>query len=837
MSSATRADDTLERYFKGLRDRRLFFVAESYGLGRLAETNVLTSERIAIAVQLSQTYCEHATMVSDAERAEYWQRAHQVVEDLRGTLSQHPRAIELHIQVAMVPVSRAEFLTKQLALYPDDRQLRSEVETVTNSAIQELTAVEDNLNAIEPQPGVVGSLDLWELKSLRQEVWLALGTTLQNHADATGVTQSLTQAAKWLESAAREKADDELTARARIAWAANLRRQKQWSQAERLLQTVAESEPSFGIADSALVERVRLLLAEGKSPDAAELLQKHRQHVSQVPGELTYWHVVTLAALRKVTVEKNQVAESEQLTQLIRDAVNRTEVLIGGYWAARCRQVWSQIEAETRYGTDIAKRVRQAETAVAERDWPVALERYENAIEMAKRSNRQDVVYELNDIRASLLIRQQQFADAANALASIVTEFPDRPRTAELDLLHAICLGKLYQQTPTSKNREAYSHALRSHLENFPQSTTIAEARWMLGSLQEARLQHTEALKYYRAIPLDHPRGPIARIAAARCYLKIVRWLDSLEHQADDPSRKQSIAEKRSEWERHAIQELSQWITPFPETATAKNSWQAETAVWLARLQLERVPPRYAAADEALGKVFQVGQETSAISEHWQTVMTSAAVDRVLALAGQHRFSDAKTIAENLPSNPLASRLELLRQLQTLDADTPNTLKQAWGELLLIVVGPLATDRDSFKPTDQQTIDLAMARAFTVVGQSTRAGEIYRRLIENGMANADVLASAAENLNQETDPKALARAQAYWQRAEKTSPPGSDAWFTARFHNLELMLRRGNDADFRKLLGVTKILHPELGGSDWQAKFEKLERESLEKSRWKTRVP
>ena len=837
MTSATSADDALTQYFEGLRDRQLFFVAESYGLGRLAETNVLTSERIAVAVELSKTYCDHATMVSDAERVEYWQRAEQVVNDLRGTLSQHPRAIELHMQAALVPASRAKFLTKQLALYPENRQLRTQVESVTQTAIDELQTVAENLNAMEPRPGVVDSLDLWELKSLRQAVWLALGTAWQNHADATGDSQSLTQAAKWLETAAREKADAEWTARARIAWAANLRRQKQWNHAERLLQTVAESQPSIEIADSALVERVRLLLAEGKSPDAAELLQKRRQHVSRVSGELAYWHVVTLAALRQVTVEKNQPAETQKLTQLIRDAVQRTDVLIGGYWSARSQQVWSQIEAETRYGPEIAKRIRQAETAEAQNNGPIALQRYENAIEMAERSNRRDVVFELNDTRASLLIRQQRFADAADALATTVAEFPDRPRTAELDLLHAICLGKLYQQTPTAESREAYSQALQSHLEDFSQSATSAEARWMLGSLQEARLQHTDALQYFRAIPLDHPRGPIARVAAARCYLKIVRWLDSLGRQTDDPSRQQSIAEKRSEWERHAIQELSQWITPFPETPTAKNSWQAETAVWLARLQLERIPPRYAAADEALAQVFQVGEvfqdgeEASTVSERWQVVMTSAAVDRVLALAGEHRFSDAKAAAERLHRSSLARRLELLRRLQSLEDDTPDALKKAWGELLLIVAAPLDTDRDTFNPTDQQTIDLAMAQAYSAVGQSTRAGKIYRRLIENGTVDAEILASAAENLNQETDPKALARAQAYWQRAEKTSPPGSDAWFAARFHNLDLMLRRGNIADFRKLLGVTKILHPDFGGPNWQAKFEQLEREALEKSR------
>ena len=333
------ADDSLERYFQGLRDRQLFFVAESYGLGRLADANVLASERIAVAVQLAKTYCEHATIAAESERAEYWERAKQVLAEVRGTSSRHPRVVELNLQAAKIPADRAEFLGRQLALYPDDSELRADAEITVETAIQQLITVEESLRQMKPQPAV-DSLDLWELKSLRQTVWLALGRTWLLRAEITDEAGALAESAKWLEQATHEKADRELTARARIAWAANLRRQQQLGQAERLLQAVSESQPSLEIADMVVVERVQQLLAEGNSPDAAELLQKHRQRTSRVSGELAFWHVKTMTALRKVTVDKQQTAETERLEQLIHDTAERAEILIGGYWSVRCQRIW-----------------------------------------------------------------------------------------------------------------------------------------------------------------------------------------------------------------------------------------------------------------------------------------------------------------------------------------------------------------------------------------------------------------------------------------------------------------------------------------------------------------
>ncbi|WP_166824282.1 tetratricopeptide repeat protein [Thalassoroseus pseudoceratinae] len=829
--SVASADEALERYFAGLRDRQLYFVAESFGLGRLAETNLLDAERITLAVELSRTYCHHATTVLDAERSTYWQQATQVLERVRDTLPQHPRLIELDVQDAMVPVSRVEFLTHQLALYPNNRKLRSQVATTAESAIEKLTSVEDRLNRIKPQPDSVDAFDLWELKSLRQSVWLALGTTWQHHADVTDAAGSRSQSAKWLEACAREKADVELPARARVAWAGQLREQGEWNRAERLLQTVAESHPSAEIADSVLVERVRLLLAEGKAPDAAELLQKHRQRVSQVSGELSFWHVHTLAELRRITVEKGQPAETQQLERLIRDAVERTDVLIGGYWAARSHRVWKNIQSDIQYGPEISKIVRHAEAAVAEADWSLAQKRYESAIEKAIERNRREVIFELSDTRASLLIRQGKYAIAAEGLATLVMEFPDQPRTAELDLLRAICLGKVYQQQPTSANRETYSMTLQTHLKKFPQSPTTAEARWMLGSLQEARLQHTEALNYYEAIPLEHPRGPFSRTAAARCQFKIVRWLETLERREQDASRKQAIVEKRAEWERRAIQQLTQWMTPFPETATDQNAWQAEIAVWLARLNLERNPPRFAAAEDALAKVVRAESQSSTKSNRWQQVVDLAVVERIHAFAGRQRFSDALAVANAIPQIEPKRRLELLRQLQKLEVEAEDSTQRQWGKLLLSIAEPLEDARETLDQTDLQTIDLALAQALTLVGQSERAAKIYSRLTAKGMVDPEVMAAAARNLNRETDAESLARAQTYWQRVEKMTQPGTDAWFAARFHNLELMLRTGNVAEFRKLMQVTTILHPQLGGPKWRSKFQQLEKQAPRKSR------
>ena len=101
-----RADDVTARYFDGLRERRLFTLAEDYCRQRLSEELLPDDLRAQFTLELARTYTEHARFTAGEEQAALWSQADAVLEQY---IAEHPRD-PARIEIGSQNLADADFV-------------------------------------------------------------------------------------------------------------------------------------------------------------------------------------------------------------------------------------------------------------------------------------------------------------------------------------------------------------------------------------------------------------------------------------------------------------------------------------------------------------------------------------------------------------------------------------------------------------------------------------------------------------------------------------------------------------------------------------------------------
>ena len=126
------------------------------------------------------------------------------------------------------------------------------------------------------------------------------------------------------------------------------------------------------------------------------------------------------------------------------------------------------------------------------------------------------------------------------------------------------------------------------------------------------------------------------------------------------------------------------------------------------------------------------------------------------------------------------------------------------------------------KLTEPQRLRLMRARAeaLAATGQPTKAIAIYQQLIEKSPRDAKLLRMAAELCESLDSKEATQQAKTFWRRLEGSLKAGGLEWLDARWHVIRCCRRLGEQAEADKLLKVTKLLYPDLGGEAMRARFD-----------------
>ncbi|MFH1266313.1 MAG: CDC27 family protein, partial [Planctomycetota bacterium] len=598
-----------------------------------------------------------------------------------------------------------------------------------------------------------------------------------------------------------------------------------------LLDKITGDKPPKDVADRVVAEKARVLLALKKPTDAAPMLLDYGKQ-GGLSGELHFLNTRVLIALWEIAEDRRDRQTAAGLLEQIELRVERADREIGGYWGHRCRLLLETARETRRYGIDLAPLARKARTLYAEGNVDEAIEQYGAAAMAADRAGKPQLAMELGYTRASIQLESKRYQQAAEDFHTLAQRFPAEKQAAGAHLLWAYCLGKLYDRERTDQRRQAYAAALAGHREKFANDPTNVEATWLLARLEEttgqvtrAFDQVTRALELYHEIPATDRHGPQAQVGASRCYERILELLRESKQATDA-------------WERTTIDRLGEIVGSFPGEPANLTREQAEVILRLARILLNRLPPESAAADRLLGRVFSTWQRLATgddspdktLAAAWKPLLKTAAQLRIITLAGQPDPGPqhAASLIRDLSESSTGEVLGVLDGLMQLAKHTDEVTQRSLGELQLQAAQGLNQRRSEMNADERNRLDHCWAQAYVATGQPRRAIGVYEALVEQSPRDKRLRRTLAELLMRRGTAEFLKKAKSSWRKLETLEKAGSPQWLDTRYHFARCAFDLQEYEECRKLLGVTKLLYPDLGTGELRARFKKLENDLKE---------
>lgn len=835
VTGSLRADDSTARFYEQLRQRQLFGLVESDCLRRLDAKSLNERERAELVLELSRTYAAHAWHTSRSEQLDLWHRAVRVIVEYLDRTKSPPRPELFETQLALIDLGRAEWSLAQTELRPEDRELRQQGRTAIDAALERLAPLEKTIGqqvrqnstdlaaGSRPTPQeVADKLTSFERRTLWMQLRFRLGLARLTQArlatDNADRAAALVTADEWLLPLATASSNDRLTGESQLVLAEVTRLRGDLDRSAKLLAAFEKSiaeDTTLDLRERFVIERVRGMLGKRQPAEAASWLIEQRQSGvlktdtanPSMSAELAYWQIVIELAIWRVTSERGEAQLTSELWDRVSAEVARLQQTEGGYWATRARLDWQRGREERDFGRELAGLVRQARESFSSGQNDFAIQRFDDAIAAARKkpvvAATTNLLLELTDTRASLLFQAKRFDEAAVAFRELA-EAPPHERSAATHLLWAFCLGKQFEKTPTDELRAEFLATLRRLHERYPDQPEAGEANWLLGQMHERQQEFQAAIESFASISEKHARHDEALAGIARCHERQV-------------ARLRAAGKPTLEAESAAIKQLLPAVElQFSNLKSEISIPQAELLVRFARLLLERQPADYKAADQWLAAVLAQTKEGE-----WRKTAEQL---RVVSLAGQRRIDEAEKLIGALEASGQDELLALLDGLATVAARCDMGTQRLVAELQLRASQNLAESPK--KLTDAQRLRLwrARAEAFSATGQPTKAVAVYEQLVEKSPRDVKLLRTAAEMCESLNSTAGDQQAKTYWRRLEGTLKAGSAEWLDARWHVIHCCQRLGEKSEAAKLLKVTKLLYPELGGPTLRAKFVELER-------------
>jgi tetratricopeptide (TPR) repeat protein len=469
------------------------------------------------------------------------------------------------------------------------------------------------------------------------------------------------------------------------------------------------------------------------------------------------------------------------------------------------------------FGPALAKSVRQAKWAWKNGDLEGAIAAYHRAVGEAHQSGRGAFAVELALHMATLQTEARDFDGAVTTLTGLLDSYPDTPRAAEAHLLRAYALGKRYAQRPDEERKQAYRAALDEHRKKFADSPTWAEATWMLARLEEHEGRWSEAIALLESIPVASKRGEDAQVELALAYEQAIEDLRQRGEPPDEEVRKAIVA-------------LNAAVRTFPPEPELFSDSQAEVAWRLARLLLSQKPPDFVLADRLLDRVLRSAEHSTdgasaakrqagGTTREW---FANASQLRIISLAGQGRLDEARDVVAQMDGSDPDHVLDVLTGLSAAADQVAIERRQSVGQLQWELSQHLEEQRESLSAEQKLKLDECLARAHAALGRYPEAAALYQKLLWQRPDDQRLLEALARLYESCGSTSCLRNALTQWQALEHRQRKGTQEWLESRYHMAWCSHQVGDDEAARKLIGVTRLLYPELGSPELKRQFAEL---------------
>jgi hypothetical protein len=346
-------------------------------------------------------------------------------------------------------------------------------------------------------------------------------------------------------------------------------------------------------------------------------------------------------------------------------------------------------------------------------------------------------------------------------------------------------------------------------------------------------------LPLLRDVVKDAERGPTAAAGIARNYGNVLQYLRSASSEATTPDEIAARDQQLREWSAEAVKELTALTKPLREVplgAKPLTAAEAELALRSAQIFLT-YGDETAPADRLLDRLAEtVARNLDQKEPFWLAVQKSARPLLIVSLANRGKYDEASRLVAGLASAPVGDVLAVVKGLAEMtDAEDRGSKPAVFGandevrltrlpDLRTKAADMLTARAGELSDADRKAANLLLAKSNLADGRTATAAVQFEQALVEHPNDKRLLAQAAAALASSDDSEAVFRARDYWRRLESLESPGSDAWFTARLNVIETSVTLGDVAEARKLLTVTRLLHPQLGGGATKAGFEAVQR-------------
>jgi hypothetical protein len=807
VGNAGRAQSPDAAFLAGLRERRLFELAERHCVARLANPEVVDPLRTELVVEQLRTHATRAIHAPAAEREAVWRQARRVAAEFIRASPSPPRIVLVQLQDALTPLAagelgRQEFQAGALAalhLEPTKQTLREAAELL-ETLDKELSAAIPLRRRTPPRPP---ELTADELVSLQQQTRRQLAGAYRNRAllyatESDDRLALVLRAVETLQATLSQLAgDDPLSPALRLDLAECQRLLGRRDEAGQLLVGLDTDGIDPQVRLAARAELIRLAIEQDNTAMAERLLEQGRSLDGHVAAELDFaWFEAFLTLARQA---KEPVAAKRYQDQ-VAESAKTLEATHGPYWGRRADQLLAA--TLPRLGSHVELLARGADQLFLQREFDRAIAAYDDAAAQARAGGDLQASFELGYKSALVEQNRQAHAEAARrfrALGKGLATHPQAPVAHLAAAWHAAQLAK-----DSAAAAETYSEILREHLASWPSHASSAQARLWLGRWHESRREWADAAAAYAQVPHASEHFPAAVAGLATASRQQLAALESAGESAAEPAAA-------------AIDRLHKALVAdkgeLPVTWTSSDRAAALAA---AEIMLRYRTGEAPAAEKLLAAALADAADAPA---EWRAAATA---QLVIAQANQPERRDlARQTLQKLSESPeqLSAVIDGLARVRE---QSPAQQREAIANLQLVAIESLAPRRAELTADLRRSLDRAEASALAAAGQRDRALAAYRKLAAANPDDGGVQQGYAELLLAGDDRDSLQAALTQWRVIASRSRPRSERWLRAKHSVALAQYKLGDNAGAAALLAYVLETPPGLAGSAWEGQYREL---------------
>jgi tetratricopeptide (TPR) repeat protein len=831
------ADNEDARFAEGLRQRRLFPLAEAFCRERLADAQLGEADRADLVIQLLRCYAAQAAHAIPADRQPLWQLARQAAADFQRDQAANPRRILVRVQDALTVVTQGELLRLEAEFLPDPGISLEDAKRVLRDAGRILEQLDEELTREIParhrQPPRGEELAADELTALQHHVrWqrsrAQRGLALCYASDSDDRIAMLTQAVRTLGQGLTQLAAGEpLADRFRIEQAGCYRLLGDFAAADQALRQVQASADQADTVLEARAEAARFELARGQPQKALEVLSQGREIAGRVSPELDFAHLETYLALGRDAHDRGDADQADTWQTKSVAMVKLVEQIHGPAWGRRSDLLLVHSISSGRGAAGLDVLIRTGDNLYRKGQADEAIVAYEKAAQAAAAGGQADQAFQLRYKAALVDQNRQRYGSAAVRLQTLARDLRTQPKAAEAHLLAAWNAAQAARQDEAALER--YAEILSEHLTLWTSSTTCDSVHLWLGRLHERQHQWAAAAEAYHKVGRESEHAGEALPAAVRCWEEHLTRLRAegapgvplagarrgTNEQSGDGDANQEVLESAAQTIADA---LAGRVEPL--LADAARPWTAQDR--LAAKSAARFLVQYnrhgGAQAESLLRAASTGNPPPDAA--WRATAESLLVLALAAQQGKH--AEAERTLRQLGSLPPERLAELVASLSAMAESASAGEQREIAGLRLAAIETLGSRQSQLEASVQARIERWRAESLAAVGRHAEAVTAYGILAARSPDDAPLQTAYAQLLLSGDDPKSWKMALDHWRRIANRARPQSEVWYQAKFGTAVALSKLGQKREAADRILYLQATTPALASTPWASRFAEL---------------